>query len=141
MFAPRQLLALATLLDGVMAEEDEKLREMLLCALSNTLEGNNMFVRNIPSRKTPGGTAPAGVFARHDYQPKTTICEQNVWGTESGNNTFLSRMEMLKRGIEFRKSWPGGERSEPLDPLEDPVTAEIHTRVLRPSFRGIRRIA
>ena len=127
MFAPRQLLALATLLDGVMAEEDEKLREMLLCALSNTLEGNNMFVRNIPSRKTPGGTAPAGVFARHDYQPKTTICEQNVWGTESGNNTFLSRMEMLKRGIEFRKSWPGGERSEPLDPLEDPVTAEIHT--------------
>ena len=128
MFAPRQLLALATLLDGVMAEEDDKLREMLLCALSNTLEGNNLFVRNIPSRKTPGGTAPAGVFARHDYQPKTTICEQNVWGTESGNNTFLSRMEMLKRGIEFRKSWPGGERSEPLDPLEDPVTAEIHAR-------------
>ena len=126
MFAPRQLLALATLLDGVMAEEDEKLREMLLCAFSNALEGNNLFVRNIPSRKTPGGTAPAGVFARHDYQPKTTICEQNVWGTESGNNTFLSRMEMLKRGIEFRKSWPEGERSEPLDPLEDPVTAEIH---------------
>ena len=128
MFAPRQLLALATLLDGVMAEEDDKLREMLLCAFSNALEGNNLFVRNIPSRKTPGGTAPAGVFARHDYQPKTTICEQNVWGTESGNNTFLSRMEMLKRGIEFRKSWPGGERSEPLDPLEDPVTAEIHAR-------------
>ena len=128
MFAPRQLLALATLLDGVMAEEDDKLREVLLCALSNTLEGNNLFVRNIPSRKTPGGTAPAGVFARHDYQPKTTICEQNVWGTESGNNTFLSRMEMLKRGIEFRKSWPGGERSEPLDPLEDPVTAEIHAK-------------
>ena len=125
MFAPRQLLALATLLDGVMAEKDDKLREMLLCAFSNTLEGNNLFVRNIPSRRTPGGTAPAGVFARHDYQHKTTICEQNVWGTESGNNTFLSRMEMLKRGIEFRKSWPDGEHSQSLDPLQGTVTADI----------------
>ena len=125
MFAPRQLLGLATLLDGVMAEEDDKLREMLLCAFSNTLEGNNLFVRNIPSRRTPGGTAPAGVFARHDYQHKTTICEQNVWGTESGNNTFLSRMEMLKRGIEFRKSWPDGEHSQSLDPLKGTVTADI----------------
>ena len=125
MFAPRQLLALATLLNGVMAEKDDKLREMLLCAFSNTLEGNNMFVRNIPSRKTPGGTAPAGVFARHDYQPKTTICEQNVWGTESGNNTFLSRMKMLKRGIEFRKSWPEGEHSKSLDSFKGTVTADI----------------
>ena len=125
MFAPRQLLALATLLNGVMAEKDDKLREMLLCAFSNTLEGNNLFVRNIPSRKTPGGTAPAGVFARHDYQPKTTICEQNVWGTESGNNTFLSRMKMLKRGIEFRKSWPEGEHSKSLDSFKGTVTADI----------------
>ena len=124
MFAPRQLLGLATLLDGVMAEEDDKLREMLLCAFSNTLEGNNLFVRNIPSRRTPGGTAPAGVFARHDYQPKATICEQNVWGTESGNNTFLSRMEMLKRGIEFRDNWPDGEHSQSLDPLKGTVTAD-----------------
>ena len=125
MFAPRQLLALATLLDGNMAEKDDKLREMLLCAFSNTLEGNNLFVRNIPSRKTPGGTAPAGVFARHDYQPKTTICEQNVWGTESGNNTFLSRMKMLKRGIEFRKSWSEGEHSKSLDSFKGTVTADL----------------
>ena len=125
MFSPRQLLALATLLNGIMEEKDDKLQEMLLCAFSNTLEGNNLFVRNIPSRRTPGGTAPAGVFARHDYQPKTTICEQNVWGTESGNNTFLSRMAMLEKGIEFRKNWPEGEHPDPLDPVEDAVTADI----------------
>ena len=108
-----------------MAEKDGKLQEMLLCAFSNTLEGNNLFVRNIPSRRTPGGTAPAGVFARHDYQPKMTICEQNVWGTESGNNTFLSRMGMLEKGIEFRKNWPEGLDSDSLDPFEDTVAADI----------------
>ena len=43
MFAPRQLLALATLLNGVMAEKDDKLRETLLCAFSSTLEANNLF--------------------------------------------------------------------------------------------------
>ena len=62
---------------------------------------------------------------RHDYQPKVTICEQNVWGTESGNNTFLSRMEMLKNGIEFRKRWPDGEYSESLDPITNRVAADI----------------
>ena len=108
-----------------MAEPDEKLREMLLCAFSNTLEGNNMFVRNIPSRKTPGGTAPAGVFARHDYQPKATICEQNVWGTESGNNTFISRMEMLDAGLEYGKSWPDGKNGVSLDPLPAQVNATL----------------
>lgn len=116
MFAPRQLLALSTLLQGIMAEEDQTLREMLLCAFSNTLEGNNLFVRNIPSRSTPGGTAPAGVFARHDFQPKATSCEQNVWGTVSGNNTFVSRMELLEEGIRFRGRWSdnGGQVIDPL---------------------------
>lgn len=125
MFTPRQLLALSTLLAGIMAEQDEKLREMLLCAFSNTLEGNNMFVRNIPSRNTPGGTAPAGVFARHDYQPKATICEQNVWGTESGNNTFISRMEMLEAGLEYGKRWPDGKNGASLDPLPAQANAVL----------------
>ncbi|MCL5421040.1 MAG: DUF1156 domain-containing protein [Nitrospirae bacterium] len=122
MFAPRQLLALSTLVEGIIAEQDEKLREILLCAFSNTLEGNNLFVRNITSRNTPGGTAPAGVFARHDYQPKVTICEQNVWGTVSGNNTFISRMEMLEAGLEFGKTWPDEKNGKPLDPLPTSVS-------------------
>jgi putative DNA methylase len=125
MFAPRQLLALSTLLQGVIAEPDEKLQELLLCAFSNTLEGNNLFVRNIPSRNTPGGTAPAGVFARHDYQPKITICEQNVWGTESGNNTFVSRMEMLEAGLEFARLWPEAQDGSSLDALQGSRDAEI----------------
>jgi hypothetical protein len=116
MFAPRQLLALSTLLQGIVTEEDQTHREMLLCALSNTLEGNNLFVRNIPSRRTPGGTAPAGIFARHDFQPKATACEQNVWGTVSGNNTFVSRMHLLSEGIKFGKTW-SDDSENILDPL------------------------
>ncbi|MGC2519178.1 MAG: DNA methyltransferase [Burkholderiales bacterium] len=122
-FAPRQLLALSTLLRGIMEEPDEKLQEMLLCAFSNTLEGNNMFVRNIPSRNTPGGTAPAGIFARHDYHPKVTICEQNVWGTESGNNTFISRMEMLNAALRFARDWSDALDGSALDPV--PTNFEV----------------
>jgi len=101
MFNPRQLLALSTLLDAIGREENNKLRDLLLCAFSNTLEANNTFTRNIPSRKTPGGTAPAGVFARHDFQPKMTFCEQNVWGTVSGNNTYISRIQALREGLAY----------------------------------------
>lgn len=122
MFAPRQLLALSTLLEGIMAEENQALKEMLLCAFSNTLEGNNLFVRNIPSRQTPGGTAPAGVFARHDFQPKATACEQNVWGTVSGNNTFVSRMELLSDGINFGRCW-SEDGTNIVDPV--PTSSEV----------------
>lgn len=125
MFAPRQLLALSTLLQGIMAEEHQILKEMLLCAFSNTLEGNNLFVRNIPSRQTPGGTAPAGIFARHDFQPKATSCEQNVWGTVSGNNTFLSRMKQLEEGIQFRHHW----RDNP-ERVVDPIPESREANVL-----------
>ena len=118
MFFPRQLLALSSLLLAIMKAPDKQMQEMLFCAFSNTLEGNNQFVRNITSRRTPGGTPPAGIFARHDYQPKSTICEQNVWGTVSGNNTFISRINSLVRAVEFRTSWPEGLKGETLDGLK-----------------------
>lgn len=101
LFNSRQLLALSTLLRSVATESNPKLRHLLLCAFSNTLEANNVFTRNIPARRTPGGTAPAGIFARHDFQPKATFCEQNVWGTVSGNNTYISRMQALREGISY----------------------------------------
>ena len=125
MFNPRQLLALSTLLHFISREENVKSRDLLLCAFSNTLETNNVFTRNIPSRKTPGGTAPAGVFARHDFQPKATLCEQNVWGTVSGNNTYISRMRALRQGIAYAQRPYDGAfdaqgkhcKREGLDPL------------------------
>jgi adenine-specific DNA methylase len=101
MFHPRQLLCLATLLEGIMAESNAGTRDLLLCAFSGALEANNLFTRYISKRSTPGGTPPAGVFARHDYQPKSTICEQNVLGSVGGNNTFVRRCEALIEGVDF----------------------------------------
>ena len=70
MFAPRQMLALTTLMQGIMAEEDQTLREMLLCAFSATLNNSNMFSRC--HRFTYREGKVEGVFARHDFQPKIT---------------------------------------------------------------------
>jgi putative DNA methylase len=112
MFNARQMLALSTLLQSVCQEKNVKSRDLLLCACSITLETNNLFTRNIPSRRTPGGTAPAGVFARHDFQPKATLCEQNVWGTVSGNNTYISRMRALRQGIAYAQCPYDGDFDE-----------------------------
>jgi putative DNA methylase len=65
MFAARQLLALSTLLQGIMGEEDQSLKEMLLCAFSATLNNSNMFSRY--HRFTYREGKIEGVFARHDF--------------------------------------------------------------------------
>lgn len=104
LFNPRQLLAASTVLQGIVSESDRLLRDLLLCAFSNMLEANNVFTRNRPARNSPGGTAAAGIFSRHDYQPKATFSEQNVWGGISGSNTILNRMRMLYEGLRYAAS-------------------------------------
>jgi hypothetical protein len=125
MFNPRQLLALSTLLQLISREENIKSRDLLLCAFSNTLEANNVFTRNRASRNSPGGTAPGGIFSRHDFQPKITFCEQNVWGTVSGSNTYLNRMQALREGLAYARHPYEGDfdadgkhcKREGLDPI------------------------
>ena len=101
MFHPRQLLCLTTLLECIRAEPDVRARDLLLCAFSGALEANNLFTRYIGKRSTPGGTPPAGVFAGHGYHPKSTICEQNVFGSVAGSNTFIRRYDAIVAGVEF----------------------------------------
>jgi adenine-specific DNA methylase len=103
MFFPRQLLALSTLLKGIMAEPNGIMREVLLSVFMMTTEANNQFTWQIKERSTPGGTAPGGVLRRHDFAPKSDICEQNVWGIISGNNTFTNRWEMLMQAEQFAR--------------------------------------
>src|SRR5207249_4695411 len=96
MFAPRQLLALSSLLHGIMAEDDKTMREMLLCAFSATLNNSNMFSRY--HRFTYREGKVEGVFARHDFQPKITVCESNVWGIVHGYGAFLQNFVKLLEG-------------------------------------------
>jgi putative DNA methylase len=105
MFAPRQLLALSTLLQGIIAEPDEKLRELLLCAFSGSLELNNLFTRYMVARKSLGGQTAQGVFARHDYQPKVTIAENNVFGLpDIAMGSFVAKFGLLLDGIAYRNA-------------------------------------
>jgi hypothetical protein len=96
MFAPRQLHALSTLLCGILAEEDLTLRELLLCAFSATLNNSNVFSRY--HRFTYREGKVEGVFARHDFQPKITACESNVWGIVHGYGAFIHNFVKLLEG-------------------------------------------
>ena len=117
MFAPRQLLALATLLQGVMQETTESLRDMLLSAFFSLLEGSNLFAR-FKTNQNKSETAK-GVFARHDFQPKLTPVEDNVWGAETGKG-FRAWFEIVLAGKKFGlrpsdnvyHSTPNGEQLE-----------------------------
>jgi len=105
MFAPRQLLALSTLLDGIMAETSAKLRELLLCAFSGVVESNNCFTRYRVSRNSAGGQTAEGVFARHDFQLKATIAENNVFGLPGiAGGTLVGQVEQIADGLAYQRS-------------------------------------
>lgn len=98
MFAPRQLLALSTLLEGIMKEKDEKLREMLLCAFSDSVGRNNFFCRYFNDRNTI-----QEIFSRHDYQPKLTIAEGSVFGDETIRGTYPQMFGRMIEGKTFNR--------------------------------------
>ena len=75
------------------------LKDMLLSAFQMCLEANNMFARY---RADSGGRSPfGGVFARHDYQPKLTPCEINVFGPYQYYGTFTACAGKVERGKEY----------------------------------------
>jgi len=96
MFNERQLLSLSTLLDTIGKEKSQVLQDMLLSAFFSAIETSNLFTRYHSTR-----FLSAGVFARHDYQPKLTICENNVWGTDYGNQTFKNTFNKVIEGKQF----------------------------------------
>lgn len=99
MFNARQLLCLATLLNGIAEEEQPVLKEMLLSAFHCTLEANNLFARY---RTNSGGRSPfGGIFARHDFQLKATPCEINVWGPYSYYGAFSACFGKVVEGKQF----------------------------------------
>ena len=116
MFNARQLLCLSTLLRAIDEEDNQILKEMLLSGFFTTLESNNCFTRHrSDANKTEG------VFARHDFQPKATFAEGNVWGTTYGKCTFEKCFDKAFEGKVFchkpydRRVRGGKVISEPRD--------------------------
>lgn len=101
MFNPRQLLCLSTLVKGIIEESKPDVQELLLSAFFSTLEGSNMFARFKTDQRR--SETPKGVFARHDFQPKLTPCEDNVWGLNIGKG-FSRWMDIILRGKRWAKN-------------------------------------
>jgi adenine-specific DNA methylase len=113
MFNARQLLALSTLLKGIMAEPNETLGEVLLCAFSDCVGRNNQFCRYFNDRNTI-----QEIFSRHDYQPKMTITEGNIFGDESIRGTYPQMFGRLLEGKKFNDNAFDWNRANPGRPQE-----------------------
>jgi putative DNA methylase len=128
MFSQRQLLALSTLLYAVMQEHDPKLQELLLCAFSDCVGRNNFFCRYFNDRNTI-----QEIFSRHDYQPKITIAEGSIFGSEDVRGTYpqlFSRMAQGKRYGTAAFDWRRDENAEPtqifIDSTVNGAQAKLH---------------
>jgi adenine-specific DNA methylase len=133
MFNPRQLLCLATLLKAIDEEKDQTLKEMLLSAFQMCLEANNMFARY---RTTSGGRSPfGGVFARHDFHPKMTPCEINVFGPYPYYGTFTACAGKVERGKEYN--------NKPFDfkAIDNKRDAEFSNEVIHGNPNNVRLLA
>jgi putative DNA methylase len=98
MFNERQLLGLSTLLEGIAAEKKLVCQEMLLSAFFSLLEGSNLFARYKTNQSK--SESAKGIFSRHDFQPKTTPCEDHVWGVAYGKG-FVPWFQIVRKG----KQW------------------------------------
>jgi adenine-specific DNA methylase len=107
MFGSRQLLCLSTLIVAARSLEDSQLGDLFCLLVSAASDTNNLFTRFMAKRNSQGGQTAQGVFARHDFQPKSTICEQNVWGLEAGGiGSFVRRFWLCREGVKFQhKGW------------------------------------
>jgi len=127
MFNPRQLLCLSTLLKDIDGELDETLKEMMLSAFNTALNNSNMFSRYHRFSYREGKIE--GVFSRHDFQPKTTICEGNVWGTKDGYGAFRQCSQKVIEGKEFAVAPSDSGRVEGARrSARDPVRGEWELR-------------
>lgn len=112
-FNDRQLLALSTLLDGILQIEDRHIREQLLCLFSGTLEFNNLFC----SFKGEGTGAVRHMFSHHILRPERTPLENSVWGTDRSSGTFstlfqsrlMRAQEYLRHPFEIQASSDGAK--------------------------------
>lgn len=96
MFYKRQLLCLSKLLNEILEIDDKKVKELLLLSFSKALDSNNMFCGY---DSTEGNLQ--NMFARHDFAPKKSPVENNVWGEKHGARTFENNLNSLKEAMEF----------------------------------------
>ncbi len=96
MFNQRQLLSLSKLLNSIDHITNQKLKEFLLLAFTESLNYNScMSVYN------PAYNKNTNIFKSNSFDPPNEPMEGNVWGTEFGTGSFEAMWDMIIRGTKY----------------------------------------
>jgi hypothetical protein len=96
LFNERQLLCLGMLLNGIGQVADANIQEILLVALSNSLDSNNMLARYHMTRYEL-----EEMFSRHAFWPNSSPVEGNVWGVKFGKGSFVKRLNLVRQAKKY----------------------------------------
>lgn len=96
LFTERQLLCLGKLLEKIKNIEDQKVKEKLLAAFSDSLKYNNMLCTYYKSNNQL-----TKLFDYHGYYPRHSVVENSIWGTEYGEGTFKREFEKIKGANDY----------------------------------------
>ena len=87
LFNPRQLLALGTLLETILALEDGAIRDLMITLFSSSLEFNNLFCSYKGGHaRRPG--AVRHIFSHHAFVLPRQALENNLWGVNRSSGSF-----------------------------------------------------
>jgi hypothetical protein len=111
---------MSTLLAAIGQEGNRTLQELLLTAYLLTIHNGNIFTRYHRFSYRQGKVE--GIFSRHDFHPKTTTCEINVWGGLQTYGPFISNFRKVVSGKRFAThpydfGQPGGLQNGFRDPV------------------------
>jgi len=130
MFNARQLLSLTMLLQAILRQPDQAIRNQLLVLFSGTLEFNNMFC----SFKGEGTGAVRPLFSHHILKPERTPLENNPWGTPKSSGSFstlferrlLSAQEYICEPFELRAVQHNGRiKGEKIYDVNSPIDLRL----------------
>jgi len=123
MFGPRQMLSLSSLLLLLARNDHPSLRDLCLSAFIMALNNSNVFSRY--HRFTYREGKIEGLFSRHEYQPKLTVCENNVWGIRHGYGSFAACVSKVLDGIKFAQApFDYGQKPTIHGDVRDPIRTE-----------------
>ncbi len=96
LFNPRQLFSLSLLLETILLIKDQNLKEFFVSAFSSSLEFHTVLSPYNYTMKQI-----VNVFNFQSFLVPLQYVENNVWGTDKGNGTFITYLEKIKRAKEY----------------------------------------
>ncbi len=105
LFTPRNLLALAILMNSIEKEEDKKLKDFLKIAFSSMVHLCTTMVPALNPAETNHQTAFSSVWTQHSYWYAREFMEQNVWN--KFESSIVGHQGLIKAKIESNKFFEG----------------------------------